>query len=149
MADKLDDFVQQMQSTIDESVAQDWGETIYQRWKNPLHTGPLPNATASARLTGDCGDSMEIQIVFDGERVQQAAFLTDGCGPSQVCGSYAAELALNRTPEEILDLRGETILQILGGLPEEYTHCAHLAIAALHAAVDEQMRTLAAHPPED
>lgn len=140
MSDKLDAFVQQMQSTIDESVQKDWGEAVYSRWKDLRHLGPLPQKDAAARLQGSCGDSMEIELAFNQGRVSQAAFQTDGCGPSQVCGSLAAELAHGKPPEELLDITGQTLLDILGGLPEEYTHCAYLAAATLHAAVDTYMQ---------
>lgn len=140
MSDKLDAFVQEMQSTIDDSVQKDWGEAVYSRWKNLNYLGPLSQADAAAQLQGSCGDSMEIELAFKKGRVSQAAFTTDGCGPSQVCGSLAAELAHGKPPEELLDITGQTLLDILGGLPEEYTHCAYLAAATLHAAVDTYMQ---------
>lgn len=141
MSDRLDAFVEEMQSTIDTSVQEDWGEVIYRRWKEPRYMGELPQPSAKARLTGSCGDSMELQLEFQDGKVREARFQTDGCGPSVVCGSFAAELAHGKSPEELLDIRGEEILRILGGLPEEYHHCAHLAVATLHAAVDEHMKS--------
>jgi len=139
MSDRLDDFVQQMQQDIDSSVQQDWGDAIYSRWKNPLFMGALENPSAAAQLRGSCGDSMEMYLEFEEGKIVRAGFMTDGCGPSVVCGSYVAELAHGRTPEELLDITGEQILELLGGLPEEHTHCAHLAVAALREAVDDYM----------
>jgi hypothetical protein len=71
-----------------------------------------------------------------------ASFVTDGCGASTVCGSLAAETALGKTPEQLADVTGETILAILGVFPEEDRHCAFLAAETLHAALDDYMRKL-------
>jgi nitrogen fixation NifU-like protein len=82
---------------------------------------------------------MEIFLRLEGDRVKEASFFTDGCGSSTVCGSFAAELALGRTPDELIDITGERILEILGGLPEEDRHCAFLAAEALQEALNAYM----------
>ncbi len=50
-------------------------------------------------------------------------FETDGCGSSIACASFAAEMARGKTPDQILEICGESILQELGGLPEDQQHC--------------------------
>jgi nitrogen fixation NifU-like protein len=72
--------------------------------------------------------------------VKEATFQTDGCGSSTVCGSFAAELAHGRNPDEIAEITGEMILGVLGGLPEEDRHCAFLAAETLQEALDDYMR---------
>ena len=91
-------------------------------------------------VKGTCGDTMEIFLKFEGNRVREAFFQTDGCGSSTVCGSFAAEMAISKIPDEIVDISGETILQILGCLPEEEKHCAFLAAETLQAALDDYMK---------
>ncbi|MCF8082582.1 MAG: iron-sulfur cluster assembly scaffold protein, partial [Deltaproteobacteria bacterium] len=73
------------------------------------------------------------------DRVKAASFQTDGCGSSSVCGSFAAEMALGKTPDELVDVTGEAILQKLGGLPEEDQHCAFLAGETLQEALHNYM----------
>jgi len=137
--DPFDDFVNDLQAQIDTQTLADFGEVVYQRWKNSLYMQVLPKADAHARETGSCGDSIEIFLAVENGRVTDAGFQTDGCGPSAVCGSYAAELAIGRTPLEITEITGETILSILGGLPSEHEHCAFLAAAVLQSAVEDYM----------
>ena len=139
MNDSLDAFVRSLQSSIDEETKRDWGEIAYGRWKNPLFVGEIPNADGTGSLRGDCGDRITVYLKFDGSVVAEAAFQTDGCGPSLICGSFAAEKALGKTAEEILDITGEAILADVGGLPEDHEHCAFLAAASLRAAVDDHM----------
>ncbi|OGP54827.1 MAG: iron-sulfur cluster assembly scaffold protein, partial [Deltaproteobacteria bacterium RBG_13_52_11b] len=112
----------------------------FRRWMNPLYEGALANPDGYACINSSCGDSMEFFLNFEGERVSQASFRTAGCGASAVCGSYAAEMALHKTPGEILEIRGESILECLGGLPDEEEPIATLAAETLHAALRDSMR---------
>ncbi|HMA67160.1 MAG TPA: iron-sulfur cluster assembly scaffold protein [Desulfosalsimonadaceae bacterium] len=139
MNDPFDDFVDELQGQIDQETRETFGEIVYQRWKNPLYMKALADPDGYARQTGSCGDSIEIWLQVDRGRIRDAGFQTDGCGPSAVCGSYAAEMAIGKTPLEAAELRGEDILGVLGGLPEENEHCAYLACAALYAAVEDYM----------
>ena len=82
---------------------------------------------------------MEIFLKFDGEQVKEALFQTDGCGSSIACASFAAELAMGKTPDQILEITGESILNELAGLPEDQQHCAFLAAETLEAALHDYM----------
>ena len=140
MNDDFDTFVQDLQEQIYDEARRDYGDVAYERWRNPRHVGALENPDGYGRLTGTCGDTMQIFLKFYGDRVTEATFQTDGCGSSTVCGSFAAELALGRSPEELTEITGETILDILGGLPEEDRHCAFLAAGTLQEALDSYMK---------
>lgn len=137
MVDTFDDFVEQLQSQIDEDTRQTYGEKVFQRWKNPRYLQILAEPHGHARETGSCGDSIEIFLKFENGRVCDAGFQTDGCGTSLVCGSYAAEMAMGKTPAELTEIGGEDILTELGGLPLEDEHCAFLAVAALQSALED------------
>jgi nitrogen fixation NifU-like protein len=141
MTDKFDQLVADLQEQIFEETRQAYGEVGFQRWRNPLYCGPLENPDSHARLTGSCGDSMEIFLKFQNGRVSDAAYLTDGCGSSTVCGSFAAEMALGKTPDELLDITGDAILEKIGRFPEEEHHCAFLAAETLQEAVNQYMIT--------
>jgi nitrogen fixation NifU-like protein len=116
-----------------------FGEVAFQRWQNPLYKGQIEDPDGYARLTGKCGESVEIFLKFNGERVNRASFLTDGCGAITVCGSFAAEMATGKTPDEILDVTGDSIIERLGGFPKEEAHCAFLAAETLQEALHSYM----------
>ena len=139
MSDSLDAFVDQLQEQIFEETRQTFGEAGFERWRNPRYRGPLDDADAHARVKGDCGDTMEIFLKFKDDRVSDAAYLTDGCGSSTVCGSFAAEMAIGRSPEELTDITGDAVLEKLGRMPEEERHCAFLAAATVQEALDQYM----------
>ena len=131
----LHGFIEELKKDILEETKRAYGEKAFDRWRKPLYEGALANPDGYACLRSSCGDSMELFLQFDGERVSRASFRTAGCGAGAVCGSYAAELALHKGPKEILQITGESILARLGGLPREEEPAATLAAETLHAAL--------------
>jgi len=142
MNDRIDDFISGLQERIFEETRAAYGEVGFQRWRKPLYTGAMDNADGYGRLKGTCGDTMQIFLKFEKERVKAATYLTDGCGSSAVCGSLAAELSLGKTPDELMDFSGEKILVVLGVFPEEDQHCAFLAAETVQDAVEDYMKRL-------
>jgi nitrogen fixation NifU-like protein len=139
MGNELDDFVQDLQGQIYEETRAAYGEVAFERWMKPLYMGMIDNPDGYGCVIGSCGDTMQIFLKFENDKVKEASFLTDGCGASAVCGSFAAELALGKSPDELLDISGDAILKILGGLPKEDEHCAYLAGETLQEALNEYM----------
>ncbi len=140
MSDRLDDFVQELQEKIFQEARETYGDTVYERWLNPLYMGELKNYNGYSRLRGQCGDTIEIFLKFEKGRVIEASFKTDGCGASTACGSFATEMAIGKTPDELLEITGEAVLNRAGGLPQEDKHCAVLAAGSLQDALEDYMR---------
>jgi len=139
MSKDLDDFVKGLQNQIFEETRAAYGDVAFERWLKPLYMGGINNPDGYGRITGSCGDTVQIFLKFKNEKVKEALFQTDGCGSSTVCGSFAAELALGKSPDEILEISGESILKKAGGLPEEDKHCAFLSAEALQEALNDYM----------
>ena len=139
MSDDLDVFVEQFQEMMLNEARRVFGDIAFQRWQNPLYMGVITDADTFANVIGSCGDSMVIYMKFENGRVSNAAFQTDGCAPSIICGSFGTELALNKTPDEIMDITAEDIMAQFGELPDEHKHCATLAAGTLHEAVHRYM----------
>lgn len=94
---------------------------------------------SKGRITGKCGDTMEIVLDFRDGRVYSGSHWTDGCPHSFMCLFSAVKLAKGKKPEDILDLDYKAIVKSVGNLPEDHLHCATLAIQTLHRAVDDYM----------
>ena len=140
MGDEFDDFARNLQEQIFEETKSAYGNAAFERWLNPLYMGQIDNPNGYASVTGPCQDTMEIFLRFEQGKVSEASFQTDGCGSSAVCGSFAAEMARGKTPDELLGVTGDTILGKLGGLPEEDEHCAFLAGETLQEALSNYMK---------
>ena len=139
MGDDLDSFVEDLQSQIFEETKAAYGDVGFERWRKPLFMGRIENPDGYGRIKGSCGDTMEVFLKFENDRVKKASFQTDGCGTSTMCGSFAAELAIGKEPDELTDITGETIINILGTMPEEDRHCAFLAAETLQDALNDYM----------
>ena len=139
MKSPMDDFVDKLQEQIFEETREVYGEEVFNRWQNPKFMGRMTNASCVGRLTGHCGDRMEIYLRIINDQVEEVSFFTEGCGASVACGSMVAELATGKDLEEASQIGGETVLMALGGLPEEENHCAFLAAETLLAAIHEWM----------
>ena len=139
MANDLDDFVKDLQNQIYDETREAYGDAAFERWLHPLYMGTIENPDGYGKLTGSCGDTMQIFLKLKNNHVTGASFQTDGCGASSVCGSFAAEMALGKTPDEILEITGDAILEKLGGLPKEEEHCAFLAGETLQEALNDYM----------
>ncbi|MFH2067406.1 MAG: iron-sulfur cluster assembly scaffold protein [Pseudomonadota bacterium] len=139
MNDKLDAFLDQLQEQIFDETREAFGEAGFERWQNPRFLGKMENPHAYGKITGSCGDTMEIFLMFENDCVTEASYTTDGCGSSSVCGSFAAEAALGKNPDELAAVTGETILGKLGRFPKEDEHCAYLAAETLQEALKNYM----------
>lgn len=115
------------------------GAWIWYQLKSDPERGVVSAPDATALLKGKCGDSMKISLRFQGGRVADAKYWTDGCGMSSACGAAAARLALGKTAEEIADIDYMAIEDEVGGLPEEHRHCATLAAGTLQEALKQYL----------
>jgi nitrogen fixation NifU-like protein len=139
MGDTLDDFVHDIKEQIYEETKEAYGEIAYQRWLNPLFMGSMKNPDGHARSVGVCGDTMEIFLQFEGDRVKEASFQANGCGSSSVCASFAAELSVGKAPGELLAISADGIMEKLERLPKEDEHLAFLAVETLQQALNDYM----------
>ena len=72
--------------------------------------------------------------------VNQALAIVIGYLLGSIPSAYiATRLATGKDIDEAAGIGGDTILEILGGLPEEERHCAFLAAETLMAAIHEWM----------
>ncbi len=139
MEDKFDEFAKRLQEEILEQAREIYGEKGFNRWMNIKYMGVIEDPDGHARVTGRCGDTIEIFLKFNGEKVEKASFITDGCASSAICASFAVELAIGKIPDEIAEITGERILEEIGKFPEEERHCAFLAAETLQEALTNYM----------
>jgi len=135
----LDAFLDKLQEEIFDEAKQALGERGFDRWRNPRYNGRMENPDGWGRVTGECGDTMEIYLRFKDNQVADASYFTDGCASSMVSGSFAAELTLGKTPEALTEITADHVLAAIGRLPEGDLHCTTLAARTIQAALDNYM----------
>ena len=139
MSDGVEDFVQDLKEQMFEETKKAYGEIAFERWLNPVFIGPMKDPDGYACLRGGCGDTMEFFLKFEDNRVLEASFQTGGCGSSTVCGSFAAEMAVGKKPDEIKGITGKDVINKLGNIPKADEHLAFLAVETLQSALNDYL----------
>jgi NifU-like protein involved in Fe-S cluster formation len=98
--------------------------------------GVLEKPDARGRVRGWCGDTMQIDLQLDGEIIQEALFITDGCGATIACGIMLTQMAQAKTLTAAQQITPEALRSALDGLPEDHEHCAELAVNTLRQAIE-------------
>jgi nitrogen fixation protein NifU and related proteins len=125
----------ELEKLISNLTHKSYGSREARTSQRSIKFGSLPEATSSARVTGPCGETMEIYLQIEGEEIKDGSFFTDGCGASRLCGSLALMLAIGQNLDDAAMIEGDTLLGMIENLPEDHHHCAHLAAGALQTAL--------------
>jgi len=136
----LDKYAQQLQEQIMQHLKQRYSPIVIDLWQNPKNLRKLDSPDGYAKVQGSCGDTMEMFLKMEKDKVDECTFFTDGCGTTIACGSMAAQLAQGQSfTEALAKVSTDSILHHLGGLPEEDVHCAQLAAETLRRALADQL----------
>ena len=139
MAEKLDDPFKELAQSIMQDMKEVYSEKTIDHFLNPRNLGEISAPDGFGRITGPCGDTMEICLKVRDNRVMNACFWTDGCGTTIASGSMVTELAKGKSVLEAQKIRQQDILDALGGLPEDSLHCALLAANTLKEAIKDYL----------
>jgi nitrogen fixation NifU-like protein len=131
---------EEIQRQIIEQARAIYSPQVIEHAYNPRNLGRMDRPSAYTILHGPCGDTMEIYLKLDDKRIdediiKEISFMTDGCGPSIACGSMLTTIVRGASLEEAGMIEPEDLLAGLGGLPEESTHCAYLAVDTLRDTI--------------
>ena len=119
-----------------------YSEVVINHWLNPRNFGQMENYDGySGKITSSCGDSTWVWLKVRDNVIQNATFVSDICIGAVSSGSMLTEMVKGKGITEALRISSGDILRALGGLPENFVHCAALAEATFKAAI----RDYAAH----
>jgi len=139
MGEQFDESFKELEQTVMEDMRQIYSEKTIDHFLNPRNLGEIPGHDGLGRITGPCGDTMQIHLKVKDGKVTNASFWTDGCGSSIASGSMVTELAKGKSVPEARKITQQDVLDALGGLPEENSHCALLAANTLREAVKDYL----------
>ena len=131
---------EQFQEIVKEKMRQNFSEMAIEHALNPRNVGDIEEYSSLANYTGPCGDSMQIWLKVEDDKITDVSFMTDGCGTTIASGSMITELARGKSLDDARKLDQKTVLEELGGLPEESEHCALLAERTLKQAIDDYVK---------
>jgi len=79
MSSELDD----LQAIVMAEARKIYSETVIDHAMNPRNLGTTEDFDGFARITGSCGDTMEIWLKVNSNTIADICFMTDGCGRRQ------------------------------------------------------------------
>jgi nitrogen fixation NifU-like protein len=135
MATAWDEF----QELIKAEMRKVYSETVVDHAMSPRNLRDMENADGFAKVTGPCGDTMEIWLQVKNGSITKATFMTDGCGTTIAAGSMVTEVAKGKSIAEAQKISQQNVLDALGGLPDESQHCALLAANTLKEAIRDYL----------
>jgi nitrogen fixation NifU-like protein len=139
VADSFDEIAKRLQDAIFEGYSQRLKEELF----NAENIGAIENPDGHARITGVCGDTIEMFARVQDGKVHDIKFVTDGCGFTVACANYVARTVTGKTVDEALGIEPDDIDRYFEGLPDENKHCAKLAVMTFRALIDDYHNKLA------
>jgi NifU-like protein involved in Fe-S cluster formation len=97
----------------------------------------VENPQGLAKVSGNCGDTMEIGLQIRDNIVTATHGWTDGCSYSKLCVEAAAMLARDKHIGEVKRINMVSIMELVGQLPETHLHCAQLAEITLQKSLED------------
>jgi nitrogen fixation NifU-like protein len=102
---------------------------------NPGHMARMDGPDAWGIIHGCCGDTMEIYLRLDGERIAGATFMTDGHESAIACANVLCKVVRGMSRAEAGRIRPDDVIAALDGLPLAKVHCATLTVNTLKKAL--------------
>ncbi len=106
----------------------------------PAAAPSLEDPDGRGRVTGTCGDTVEIFVKVQDGRVVQACSQIQGCVFTAACAAAASSLIEGKTLAEARRAASpDAIAAVVGELPDDHRHCAELATHSVHEALDSAL----------
>lgn len=114
-----------------------YAQNILDRYKKPFHKDKKLNASIHHKEANhSCGDTVEVRIQIDGEKITGYSFSGNGCAISMASADMLGDLAEGMTKEEVLNITKEEVYEMLGiEISIRRSKCALLALLALQNAL--------------
>jgi len=133
--DSIDESIDMLVKMMQREQEKIYSKKVIAEFNDPKNLGRMADSDALGIVNGTCGDTIEIYIKVEDEKITEISFMTDGCGATIASASMLTRMAKGKTLAEANSISGDNLIFELDGLPDEHMHCPHLAVAALRKAV--------------
>lgn len=115
-----------------------FNETVLEHFRNPHNAGELVGASATVEVINPvCGDILRLSVRFEGGRIEESRFKTQGCVAAIASSSALTDLLAGKSPAEARTITPQRISESLGGLPPATFHAAELCADAVAALLEK------------
>ena len=120
------------------SNADIYHEMIIDYSRNPINYGKIEDHDVTFHDSNPlCGDSIDIDMKIDGDKVSDIKFHGKGCAICMACSSVLTEIAKGKTIEDVRNISKTDVLGELGleNLQAVRIKCALLSLKVLKSAL--------------
>lgn len=121
-------------------------ENILDHYRHPRNFGQLARADINQKLGNPfCGDEIAISVKFNKHKnkVEKINFEGVGCAISMASASLLTEYVTGKSVKEILDLKKEKVIELLGiDLSPTRLKCALLPLETIQSALQSSFARL-------
>jgi nitrogen fixation protein NifU and related proteins len=115
-----------------------YSKEVMEHFLRPKNAGRMDNPSGTGMIGDpDCGDSLQLFIRVDQDRIIDCKYLIKGCPAAMAVASALSELAIGKHVEDALFITDDDVVDVLGGLPEIKLHCSNLGASALQLALKD------------
>ncbi|MEW6082794.1 MAG: Fe-S cluster assembly scaffold protein NifU [Bacillota bacterium] len=115
-----------------------YNEKVMDHFCNPRNVGEMEDADGVGQVGNPvCGDVLRLAIKVKDGRIEEARFMTFGCGAAIATSSVLTEMVKGMSLEEAMEVTNRMVAGALGGLPPVKMHCSNLAADALQKAIED------------
>ncbi len=132
-------FMDETETPLLERLRAIYSETTIEHILHPHNTDSIPNPDGYASFNTGDGEIIKIWLRIRNDRVEEAAFWTNGCAATIACASISTDLVKEMPASQALAITGQAIADALVDLPPGNFHCAELAAGAVRAAVRDYL----------
>jgi len=118
-----------------------FAENILDHYRNPRNKGFIENPDIVAGDSNPlCGDVIDFQLKFNGNKIFEARFQGSGCAISQASASMLAEKIEGMPLEQAKCLSARNVFELLGiEVSGQRAKCALLPLWVLRKAISEKL----------
>lgn len=126
-------------------MALPYSDSVLAHFRRPHNEGTLEAPTISEEGANPlCGDRVRIELLIEGELVQDAKFSANACAICVASASVLTDLVQNAPLDEVETLAVDDIVRTLDGpLPPARMSCVSLPLTVMHAGVSLYRRAAA------
>lgn len=100
-----------------------------------LNMGTMEQASITEQHQGSCGDILFLSLKIENQTIKDAMYEYIGCAGLQSCASALTEMIKGMALEQAGKIEIESIIDYLGGIPEQKYECAEIARDTLRLAI--------------
>ena len=114
-----------------------YSNRIMEEFYNPQNYGVIKGASGVGKVTSDVGSEIiKIFIKVEKDKIVDAQFQTFGGVVAIACSSIATTLMIGKSLKEIRNITTNTILEIVGEVPENKMYIVQAVVSAIYGSVD-------------